>query len=144
MPLPHFGKCDEQPDCQRTGQATAPPVAAPLGARPIRVGVARTGHWPGGGAALRLPRPAPSGGGTFPTSGPADRFAATAPRISGAADDGPTRPVSRSIASVRNPRGEPASAIPVGDGADVASRSPRGLRAVARSRARGSGPRSYP
>ena len=35
MPLPHLGKCDERPDCQRTGQAAAPHPAAPLGARPI-------------------------------------------------------------------------------------------------------------
>ena len=98
-------------------------MAAPLGARPIRVGVARTGHWPGGGAApagCRAPHPA--GAGRFlrqvrPIGSPA-----RVPGFPGRGDDGPIRPVSRSIASRRNPRGEPASAIPVGDGADVASR----------------------
>ena len=143
MPLPHFCSVtndrivreqDRRP--RRIGRAPGGPA--------IRIGVARTGHWPGGGAAYRLPRPAPSGGGTFPTSGPADRFVRPAPRIPGAADDAPTRPVSRSIACRRNPRGEPASAIE-GTGPMWPRVPPeRAAGRGAGSGPLGSGPRSYP
>jgi hypothetical protein len=71
---------------------------------------------------LRLPRPAPSGGGTFPTSRPAARFVPSAPRIS----RGRRRRADPAGVSIDRVCEEPSGGAGVGhpgwgDGADVAS-----------------------
>src|SRR5215210_6814137 len=115
-------QCDEQPNCQRAGRAAAAHVSpGPRGTRPIGTGVARTGHWPGGGAALGLPRPAPSGVGTVSTSRPAARFISSTPRSRGGADKA-VRPYVSIDRSGEPPGGASVGPLRVGDGADVAAR----------------------
>jgi hypothetical protein len=131
-------QCDEQPDCQRTGQATAPRPAAPLGARPSASGspAPATGQGAGQPSGCRAPHPA--GAGRFlrrlrPIGSSPRRPGSRGPR------DGPTRPVSRSIACRRNPRGEPASANP---GRGTGPMWPRGSPERAAGRGAESGPRA--
>ncbi len=109
-------KCDEQPNCQRAEQAAAMRLAGPLGARPIRTGVARTGHWPGGGAASGCRAPHPAGAGRF--------LRRVRPAGSSLRTGRSGRCLDRSL-RLGPPGGASVGPPRVGDGADVASRSRR-------------------
>ena len=119
-------QCDEQPDCQRTGQAAAPHPAAPLGARPSASG---------------SPAPATGQGAGQPPR-------AAAPRtqrgrdVSYVASGRPVRPSGRAdpagVSIDRfgwDPRGEPAWGCRGWGTGPMWPRGPEGLRAGSRVRA---------
>jgi hypothetical protein len=138
-------QCDERPDCQRTGRATASRPAAPLGGPAIRIGVARTGHWPGGGAAVAAAAPRTQRGRdvSYVASGrPVRPFGVPNFGVRGTGRLGRCLDRSRAGGTLGGSRRGPSR---VGDGADVASRpSGEGCGPWRGVGPFGSGPRSYP